>query len=448
VRITAVQDEMTATVSVEKKVGSTVATKDWAEGAWSDVRGYPSCAAIYEQRLIFANTAYEPQTLWFSKSSDYNNFDVHISPQDDDAVTRTIASQQVNGIRHIIPLNDILALTSTSEWKIGPSYNESTITPTSFSAKPQGYRGCSQVVPVVVGSRILYVQDMGATIRDLGYSLESDGYVSSEINVLAKHLFYKKQIVDWAYQQEPDSIVWSVRNDGILLGLTYLKEQDVWAWHQHETDGQFESVCTIPGDDRNEVWFVVKRGEQRFVERMTERLPTTRPEDQFYVDCGLSYSGEPTETLSGLEHLEGKEVAILADGNVLPRQTVQGGKITMPVSASKAHVGLGYIAEIEMLKVDLPLKDGTIQGRYKTIPRAVIRVENTRGVWIGPTRELMDEFKQRATENWDAPIELFTGDIDMIMPGGYDQNGKLIIQQRDPLPMTILSIIPEVVPGG
>jgi len=467
-QITGVTDGKHAAATVKKDIGSIDATTDWAEGAWSNVRGYPLTVVFYPgDRLVFASSTYEPQTLWMSKVADYVNFGV--SPdevKDDDGVTRTLSSRKVNNILAIVPLkNKLAAFTSEAEWMIGPGNQSTAITPTAFDAQVEGYRGSSEVDPLVIGNRLLFVQAKGATVQDVGYDISADGLVGSDLSVLSKHLFKNRKIVAWAYQQEPDSIAWAIRDDGILLGLTYLREHEVWAWHRHDTQGFFEDLCTIPGDDHNEVWFIVRRGDKRYIERMAPRMtvpaglyesdPTYKSEMMkraWFVDCGLRYEGAPTKVFSGLDHLEGKEVAILADGFVMPRQVVTGGKVDFSsikgtAGFSIVTVGLPYSSDLETLNAEYTLKDGTAQARLKKVSTVSMRVEDSRGGLIGPNANRLDPMKVTIKE-YGAALDLFTGDVKLTMQGGYDPGGRVFIRQEDPLPITILAVMPNIEHGG
>jgi hypothetical protein len=451
-RITAVTDATHANATVLKELGSATATDVWNEGAWSEHRGWPAANVFYQNRLFFGNTVKEPQTLWGSKTGDYINFSISFPVVDDDAVSAPLVSEQVNAIRSLKALDKILGLTVGGHWKIGPGGDSSALTPTSITAVQQGYYGASSLDPLIIGNRILYTQKKGSIVRDIGYDFSSDSYMGNDLTLFAEHLFRNRRIIEWAYQQEPNGIIWGVCDDGALLGFTYLKEQNVWGWHRHETDGLFESVCTIPGEDRDEVWFIVNRAingvTKRYVEQMAARMVTTDPADQYFVDCGLSYVGEPVATFSGLEHLEGKTVSILADGNVHPTQVVTDGTITLTSAASKVHVGLGYTCDLETLNVDFPAKDGTIQTRNKRITKATLRVENTRGAFIGSSFDKMYELKMRSNENWDTPIALYSGDKDMQFNTGSNKTGHVCVRMTDPLPITILAIVAEVTLDG
>lgn len=447
VKITAFTSATAVSATVQADLGAVSATKQWAEGAWSAVRGWPSCVVFYQDRLVFANSPSDPQTVWLSRTGDYTNFGRSAPVVDDDGITAPLVSRQVNAIRSMVSLGDIIGLTAGGEWKIGPAGTE-TIAPTSISARQQGYRGAAVSDPVIVGNRIVYVQEMGSTVRDLGYRLDVDSYTGDDLSVMANHLFRRHEILQIAYQQEPDSVVWCVRDDGVLLGLTYLREQEVFAWHRHDTDGLFESVCTIPGQERDEAWFIVNRtvGGQirRYVERLSDRLPTSDIKDAFFVDCGLTYDGSPATVISGLDHLEGKTVAILADGNVIKPQAVFGGEVTLSPAASKVHIGLPYTSDLETLNIELNPGDGTVQGRKKRIAAVLLRLLETRGAMVGPSFDKLNELKMRATEGWGEPIDMFTGDKKINISAGWSTEGRVCIRMAEPLPITVLAVVPQV----
>jgi hypothetical protein len=251
-----------------------------------------------------------------------------------------------------------------------------------------------------------------------------------------------------AYQQEPDSIIWFVRDDGALIGLTYMREQQVLAWHRHDTDGLFESVCSIPGTDYNEVYFVVKRGEKRFIEKLTKRAETENIMDYFMVDCGLTYEGDPVNVITGLNHLEGRTVTAIADGNVISGLTVTDGTITLPVMVQKVHIGLPYVSEISPLKIELQDQQGTIQSKKTSIPKFTISFLRSRGGYVGYDYEHLQEIVQRSNEPLGEPVALKTYDHKVEMSSGYKENNQFIFRQTDPLPFTILAIISEVIIDG
>lgn len=420
----------------------------WAFPAWSKSAGYPKTAMYYQQRLIFASTRKQPQTIWMSKTGQYNNFGHSFPGKDDDAITLTISSRQINEIRYLVPLNKLIVLTSAGEWVIGDS--NQALTPSTVTASIQGYRGCSHNEPLVIGATALFVQEKGALVRDLAYRFEDDVYSGTDLSVMSNHLFKGFQITDWTYAQVPNSVCWAVRNDGALLGLTYMREQDVWGWHRHVTDGHFESATAISESNEDKVYLCVRReinGEiRRYIEVMATRV-NEPVEQSFFVDCGLSYEGPPQKTFSGLDHLDGKEVVILFDGNVHKPLTVNNGSVTLDYKAEVVHIGLPYLSEIETLEVNVPTQE-TIRDKKKSITNVSLYFDTTRGGWIGEKREKMSEFKPRSVSDNYGRIEPFTGLASNIISSSWNKGGSLIVQQRDPLPMSILNAIPVVSFGG
>jgi hypothetical protein len=294
---------------------------------------------------------------------------------------------------------------------------------------------------------------MGAIMRDMGYSFSSNGYDSDDLTIMASHFFERHSIVDMAFQQEPDSLLWCIRDDGALLSLTYMREQEVFAWTEHETDGDFESVCSIPGDGYNEVWFVVKRNidgnDVRYIERLVQRMSSTDPEDQFFVDCGKVVDLAPAATaVTGLDHLEGEAVSVLADGNVVTGLTVSSGAITLPTAAAKVIVGLPYTCDLETLNVELNLNTGTTQGSKVKISEVTLRFLNSRGGKLGPDSSNLDDIILRDPGDISAVEPLHSTDFTMTISGGYSDGGRVFFRQSDPLPTTILAVIPVVDVGA
>ena len=452
IRVNSVTSSTVAQGTFEKDAASTRATRNWSEGAWSDYRGWPCAVGFNQDRLCFGGNASEPQNVWMSVTGDYYNFERHLVLQDDDAVTASLVSRKVSPVRAFVPLSSLVVLTAGAEWTISAGGTKSAITPSSLEANVQGYRGASMVTPVVIGNMVLFVQKQGKIIRDLGYAFESDSYSGNDLTVLATHLFKDRTVAAMDYQQDPDSIVWVALDDGSLLALTYLREQDVVAWSRIETDGEVESVCCLSSAERDEVWLAVKRrsgnGYKRFIEQMAARSAES-PEECFFVDCGVTKRYEtPQSEITGLSHLEGRDVAVLADGNVIHGLTVEDGKITLKHPASVVHVGLPYSAELETLDLTLPRQDGTQQGRSARLISVSVRVEKTRGIKIGAAEgdpvpfEAM-EFKERSTEPYGAPISLTTGIMTLGLNAGYS-SGRVRVIADEPLPCTVISLLPKV----
>ena len=437
----------TATVDIQRASGSTATTADWAEGSWGDYRGWPAVVEFHpEDRLMFANTDGEPDTYWLTMVGNYTNFARSSPLVDSDAISSPVPSRKVNGINGLVPLSEMIALTLSNEISVRSS--SGPLSPTTVYNKIHGWEGSYGIRPLIIGNRAVYIQSTGSIVRDLGYELYSETFTGLDRSILSNHLFGGYTIVEMAYQQNPDRLVWTIRSDGLLLSMTYMPEQEVIAWSWHDTNSGtdlFESVCCIRGDGYDEVWFVVNRGGTRYIERMTQRQASTVPANQFFVDCGTTSSTAQISLMTGLTHLNGKTVAILADGNVLSQQEVTGSSIALGATYSTVQVGLPYTSDVETLNVDANLTDGTTQGRKIKISQLVLRFLNSRGGELGPDFDTLYDI-QHPTDS--TSLDLFSTDVKESMAGGYTDGGRICIRQADPLPMTVLAIIPSISIGG
>ncbi|SIO58411.1 ubiquitin-activating E1 FCCH domain-containing protein [Paraburkholderia phenazinium] len=578
------------------------------------VAGNPGCVCYYQQRQVFAGMSNAPEQMDFSKSGDFFNMDFSIPSKDDDNIEITIASQQVNAIEFMIPMQSLLVLTSSGAWAVSGGTSGAALTPSQVQALPQAYNGCSSYCPpIAINYDILYVQARGSIVRDLAYNFYVNLYTGTDITMMSNHLFFGHQILEWAYAEEPFKLIWCVREDGILLSLTYLKEQDVMAWAHHDTEGLFKSVCSVIEGEENVVYVIVERFIQgqylQYIERFASRQlggdPTiglaANPSLAWCVDAGLQYplnapaatltpvetdaipiisavnliaggqnystqtvinitdstgtggiispvivggvitgadileegigwtnptltvfdptgagSGAalqtilaspvtmnasaavfgstqvgdvvrinngmgyvmsipnpsqivvnvvnaltgtwpasagtwsvttPAQTISGLDHLDGQTVSVLADGSVAPAQVVVNGAITLDRAYSSITVGLPFTCQLQSLYIDVQEQGGTIQSKRKTIPAVTVRVQDSRGVFAGPTFNTLIPIKERTTEAMGQPIQLFTGDQRVVLPANYNVPGQICVQVTDPLPSTILALIPEIVVG-
>lgn len=430
--------------------GADTETIDWSESSWSDYRGWPAVVEFHpEDRLVFGNTPTEPYTYWMTRTGSYLDFSRSSPLQDDDGISSPLPGRKVNGINGLIPLGEMVALTLSNEVSIRSTAGP--LTPTTAWNKIHGWEGSYGVKPVVIGNRAIYVQSTGTIVRDLGFDLVQESFVGADLTIFSNHLFLKHTITELAYQQNPDRIVWAIRNDGILLSMTYMREQEVVAWSWHDTndgDDLFESVCTIREGNYDEVWLVVNRDGTRYIERMKQRMESEEPEDQFFVDCGGTYDSDDPATEITATHLNGKTVAILADGNVLAQQVVTGNKITLDTAASVVQYGIPYKADLETLNIEVGLQDGTAQGRKIKISQVVLRFLNSRGGWFGPDEDTLYEISPSTRATYDDPLELYSGDQPETLGGGYSDGGRIFFRQIDPLPVTITALIPSITVGG
>lgn len=506
----------------------------------------PSCSTYFLQRQVYADTLSQPQTLWFTTVGAFGNMNVSTPTKDSDAITRTLTGRQVNEIRHLVPVGtSMLIMTSGAEWRCWPGPSSSALTPGACFTLPQTAHGCSHVPPIQAGNDVLFTQEKGSRVRALRFDAIQDQYQSFDMSVLSSHLLYDTtgahQIVEWAFAAEPHQIVWGARSDGVLLGFTYMREHDVYAWHRHTTDGAVESVATVTEPDGyggydDALWLIVNRtiaGEtRRYLERMVSRtFPTIA--DAWFVDCGLQYDGANSDAsrtltisgasyaagagvtvsaagftpfvdpgsigrqymlragddsvtveitavtdsghvaarlssgapaslqnaatgdwvalasgIGGLDHLEGKTVAILGDGNVVPSQVVAGGAVTLDAAYRKVIVGLPYSADLETLNLELPTQASpTAQGLMKKIGQVIVRVKEARGLSVGLNQGALAEIKQRTHETLGTALQPFSGDWQLSVPSEWNRDGRIFVRQSYPLPATILDLIPEVSVG-
>ncbi len=431
---------------------------------------YPSCATYFQQRKTFAGSYSNPQTLWMTKPADFKNMDISNPSQATDAIVATIAATQVNAIKWLIPMNNLVVLSSGGAWLLigGPTITSpQAVTPSNTIVVPQNYIGCADLMPLVINYDILYVQAKGSIVRDLAYNFWVNVYTGNDISVLSNHLFFGHNLERWCYAEQPFYQVWIVRDDGALLSLTYLKEQDVNAWAHHDTPGnsgtdKFMSVASIPeqqvaGLNMDSVYFVVQRtipginggNPVQYVERMDSRNYLTNGvadvTKAWFVDCGLQYSGSPATVISGLDHLNGATVSILADGSVSPQQVVVGGSITLPYAASKVTVGLPYVSQLQTLCMEPEGMAVQVQDYRKKISAVMVRVQDTRGLKVGPNFGDLVEIKERGSTTYmGTAIPLFTGDERVVIDNNYLVDDDVCIEQDNPLPCTILGVIPEV----
>jgi len=266
---------------------------------------YPGAVSYFEQRRCFAGTTNAPQNIWMTRTGTESNMTYSLPTQEDDSINFRVAAREANTIRHIVPLNNLVLLTSSAEWRI-TSVNSDALTPTSVSVKPQSYIGSASVQPVIVNNNLIYAAARGGHMRELAYNWQASGYVTGDLCLRTPHLFDNYTLIDMAYGKAPTPIVWAISSTGKLLGLTYVPEQSVGAWHQHDTDGVFESCCVVAEGDEDRLYVVVKRtingSSKRYVERMASRFFTTQA-DAFFVDAGGTFNGtntgSTTVTVSG-----------------------------------------------------------------------------------------------------------------------------------------------------
>lgn len=521
----------------------------------------PAVNCYFQQRQCFAASNSNPTTFWMGQPGGFTptsaNFNVSSPIQPDDAITGTIVSTQVNAIKWMLPMPGGLVVgTSKGAWQItaGTGQNATVaVTPANATAIPQAYNGTSDIPPIVVNYDIIYVQAKGSIVRDLSYNIYANIYTGTDITVLSNHLFFGHQILQWAYAEEPFKTIWAVREDGILLSLTFVKEQEIYGWARHDTLGQYLSIASVTEGQVDAVYVIVNRFlNGRFVqmiERFMERTFVYGAEDAWNVDCGIQSSlvypaatltvsgttavrapspyplgplgaefvatgigtfrasapvfsagsvgqilrvgggiakitqyNTPTQVIgtiiqpisqvlhnditatplpatqgnwsltpqftkfTGLNYLNGQTVSILADGGVVTPQVVVNGAITLNSPASKVTVGLGFQAQLQTMPLDVG--EPTIQGKRKKINALTVRAANSRGLKAGRTFSTLVPIKElNPNVALGQAIPLVTGDERIVMDPLWDVPGLICLQQDDPLPATVLGVIPEITVG-
>jgi hypothetical protein len=494
--------------------GKLEATDKWALGAFSESTGYPRAVAFYEQRLVFAGSSDQPQTLFFSQGGDFENFEAGV--EDDDGMVYTIGSNEVNVIRFLASTRNLIVGTSGGEFVVRAGGTDEAITPTNVQIKQQTAHGSSDHTPVQAGNAVLFVQRAKRKVRELQYNFDVDGYVAPDVAIISEHIT-ESGLTELAYQQEPDSVVWAVRGDGQIVTMTYKREEQVIGWSRQiigGTDAVVERIVTIPGDlDEDQVWMVVRRtvngGTKRYVEYIKDFDFGSDVTDAVFVDSTLNFTGvsdtlngqisaaattitlddstsfsasgavkigneiitytgnaanqltgctravvgvaaihadgaavtQAALSLSGLDHLEGETINVLADGSVHAPKTVSSGAITLDRYVTKAHVGLSYSSTMTTLRVDAGSAMGTSQGKIKRINELTVRLYRSVGLKVGRDADNLDVVPFRSSAAaMDEAIALYTGDKEIELNGNYDTDGQITIRQDQPLPMTVLAV--------
>lgn len=458
VKITGFTNSTTVTAVVQSRlpsgcVGSGNATTRWAHGKWSATRGYPEQVTFFRERLVFT----KDQDVEMSVVGDFENFARKNSSGEvvtDQAISIRISSDQINKIEWLSASKGLLVGTAGGEYVIKELTTNEAFGPANVTVVVQSPYGSRAVVPVQVGEAILFVQRSGRKLRELMYDFGSDQYKSIDTTVLSEHITYGG-ITDLVYQQEPHSIVWCVRTDGQLLGFTYNKEQDVLGWHRHIMGGSGIVECLesipCPDKDQDDLWMITRRtingSTKRYIEYLEKDFnDETAIEDACFVDCSLVYDSTPNDTITGLDHLEGETVSVLADGASHPDVEVVSGSITLQREASVVQIGYPYTSTLKTQRINAGGADGTSQGKTKRITKVVIRFLRTLGGRAGYDENNLDEILFRTgSDPMDAAPPVFSGDKLIEWNGTYDFDGYMTIVQNQPLPMTVTAIMPQVV---
>ncbi len=431
-------------------------TSYWCLGAWSYDNGFPASATFYQDRLFFSGTSTRPLAVWASQSGNYDDFGVHQTPEDSDGLSFSLVSGQVNRCWSFLSLGSLLGFTPVSEWKITAGASGTAISPSNIYAVQQTSEGSwDGIDPIIINNRALFVTADCQHVRDIAYDYSTDSFRGNDLTLYNRDLFEGKTITAWDYQRSPDSIVWICQSDGTLLSFTYVQDQEVMSWARHTTDGKFLSVVVAmntTNGNNYETYFIVERTingtKKRYVESIKAEAPSaTLPK---YVDSFLTYSGSAVTTLSGLSHLEGKNVCVIADGSSLGLVKVSGGKVTIDDAASNIVIGLPYDSTFETLDIAVPRQDGTSCSRLKKLDEVIIQFKESKSGRVGINTTVTNDMEQvvmPVPTGIGVPSALYTGFYRAEPMGGYASEAHISITQDEPFPMTVLAIVAGVTMG-
>ena len=444
VEITSVTNTTTAIGAVIRTLASTDATYKWAEGSWSNLRGWPQTVTFFEDRLVFGGNTFQPDTIWTSVTGDYENMTE--GANDSDALLLTLSSRQVNVIEWMIGKDKILIGTSGSEWTLAGSADE-PLAPSNIKAEQNSNYGSANLQATLANESVLFFQRGAERMRERAYNWELDSYIAPDMTILA-NLVTNGGIVDAAFQKSPDSILWCVRADGELPVFSYERKENISAWSRLITtdgtsDSDFESVARINGSPEDEVWVVVERtinsNTVRYIEQFQPRDFGSDPCDAYYVDSGVTYDSTASSAMTGLDHLEGETVSVLADGVIFDDAVVSSGSITLKLlgattTAKTVQMGLVYDVKLRTMPLSWVAQGGTIHGKLKKIGEVIASWYVSGDFSMGRDVDNLETFSISG--------QTTSSDRKTFSPG-WDRNGYVFIFQQSPEPLTLLSLTTE-----
>jgi hypothetical protein len=460
--ITAVASGTSATMTVTNRLpeDSLVSngSKRWAKAAFSVTEGWPTDVAFFKGRLVYA----KGRNLYMSQVGLYDNFLIYDGPDITSATAIVIGltEDRLDSVRWMMQSRDLLLGTAVSELAIQPQTAQKVFAADNIQNTPQAQYGSGLVRPLRVGEAVLFVQRSGRRLREMKFDFSIDRYKAEDLNILADHIA-EAGIIGMDFALEPDNQVWCVLKNGKVAALTYNRERGVVGWTSVVVGGTssagawgaVESVAVIPKPDgtRDDVWLVVRRTidgtTMRHVEVLEDyNLCKTGVANSFYVDSGLTYSGSPATTISGLGHLEGQTVQVLVDGSTHADRVVTSGAITLDRAGSTVHVGLQYASVLQTMRPDMGAQNGTGQSRRRSVAQCVFRLLNTVGGKFGPALNILNPIPTlRPAAAIGTPMPLFTGDTDqLVFPANMNTDGYIFFVQDQPLPATVVAIMPRM----
>lgn len=444
VRVDSLTGTTEVAVTVLSLIGGTSAdtTKRWAEGAWSDVQGFPTAVTFFADRAVYAGG----QDIWLSSVGDYENFDAGVN----DAESFAVFISTGNSIKWVETIDNTIAIgTSGTPWTVQTNKVGTVLTPTNFTIDEQSGEGSAAIQGIKVDNAVVFVSRNGKKLLEYAYGPDVQKYVTNEITVLAEH-FTNTSTVTWiAHQRRPDSIIWFGMADGTMHSFSYQRDQNVLAYAPHPTTGTLNSGAIIPGTDEDEIWLSVNRafaaGTIIAIERMTARRILT-DEDVHHVDSGVIYDSTPTVTITGLDHLDGEVCDVWADGANVGPATPAAGQITLGTAASVVHVGKHYDSFTKPMRLDVDTAGGTSHGQRKRINKINLSLLNSKDVTGGDneTTQIPIVLTSEGLINNTEVTGLFTGDVEASFNSGFSVDDPILISVSGAAPLTIRAIVTDL----
>lgn len=422
------------------------------DNPFNAVGNYPSVIGLHQQRLFFGRTRTVINGVWFTRTADYENMDkARPVIKADDAGAFALATAEVNEIKHLVSMDDLINLTGDNVFAVAGAGDSNVIAPGSINPKRQNGRGASLLEPLVVDNVLFYEPAQGSTYRSLGYTFDIDGYKSDDVSIFSGHLFDGYTLTSRAFVEEPYSAIFVTRNDGICLCFTWQFEQDVWGWTRVETEGFVEQVCSISEDGYTRLYALIRRTingvERRFIERMA--LPERGDiAAACHLDCSVTQVYDPPQTyIDQLWHLEGETVSIVFDGNVSHGHVVTNGRVDIPqsggdpVTGSIISAGLRYTGEIETLPAALMTQQGSVQTNRQQVDEIVVRCKDTRLIHIGASGSTeFDQMEPVDGEDLGEMIGEGVVDYKVTAAGDWKDTSSVIVRQEEPLPAYVIGV--------
>lgn len=447
--------QVTAQTFTDFDFGGTATSTIWRLGSWSDTTGWPTTTTFYQERLFFANTVTKPNTVWGSRSGDFTAFSPtnrEAEVLDDSGLEFTLATDQVNAIRWMYGAKQLQLGTSDGPFIMSSGSDNLALTPTNVTVNRETTDGTAATKPVGAAKATLFIDRNKVKLRELAYTIDSDGYTTPDLTLIAEHIT-TGNLKEMTYTKAPDSLVWCLLETGEIRCLTYEREQDVVAWHRHiigGTNTKVKAMSAIPSQDETveELWMVVERTINgstvqyvEYLEKAFDQAKGDTPSDAFFVDSGLSYRGAAVSYISGLDHLEGETVKILVDGATHPDRVVTSGAVTLDRKGTVVHMGLAYKARIITLDPEIQTETGPSQGKTRRVERVTFRVVDTYNLKVGTDSTNIAEIPFRTPAIAMGSIELFTGDKRVLLPHTPNRQFELYVDHDQPQPCTILAIM-------